>query len=158
MSCVGGLDLEGLKATGIDMSMDKEARHLRKYLYQNRMKFDNVVEELKMFDAENLKNWAILGNLMTIMVSDVIQIFLSTQENIKITHGLVDALMTYSSLFSNSFRTIDSYQALPGGTKTIFDLHQRQIQDQWAQIFGQISKLSSVTFDTCLSFLKQAMN
>jgi len=84
------------------MSMDKEARHLRKYLYQNRMKFDNVVEELKMFDADNLKNWLILGNLMTIMVSDVVQLFLSTQENLKISLGLVEALMTYSNFFSKS--------------------------------------------------------
>jgi hypothetical protein len=52
--------------------MDKEARHLRKHLYQNRIKFENIVEMLKMFDAENLKNWLIVGNLMTIMVSDVI--------------------------------------------------------------------------------------
>ena len=59
-------------------TMDKEARHLRKYLYQNRKKFDNIVEDLSMFDAENLKNWAILGNLITIMVTDVMQIFLST--------------------------------------------------------------------------------
>ena len=103
MSFIGGLGgIEGLKASGIDMSMDKEARHLRKYLYQNRMKFDNVVEELKMFDADNLKNWLILGNLMTIMVSDVVQLFLSTQENLKISLGLVEALMTYSNFFSKS--------------------------------------------------------
>lgn len=79
MSFIGGLGgLEGLHASGIDMSVDKEARHLRKYLYQNRMKFDNVTEDLKMFDADNLKNWLLLGNLMTIMASDVIQVFLST--------------------------------------------------------------------------------
>lgn len=79
MSFIGSLGgLEGLKASGVDMSMDKEARHLRKYLYQNRKRFDNIVEELSMFNADNLKNWAILGNLMTIMITDVIQIFLST--------------------------------------------------------------------------------
>lgn len=101
MSFIGGLGgLEGLKASGIDMSMDKEARHLRKYLYQNRMRFDNVTEELKMFDADNLKNWLLLGNLVTIMVSDVVQLFLSTQENLKISLRLVEALMTYSSFFS----------------------------------------------------------
>ena len=105
--------------------MDREARHLRKYLYQNRMKFDNVVEELKMFDADNLKNWLILGNLMTIMVSDVVQLFLSTQENLKISLGLVEALMTYSNCFSKSYRTTpqDSYDSLSIDTKTIFDIH-----------------------------------
>ena len=127
MSFIGGLGgIEGLKASGIDMSMDKEARHLRKYLYQNRMKFDNVVEELKMFDADNLKNWLILGNLMTIMVSDVVQLFLSTQDNLKISLGLVEALMTYSNFFSKSYRTIeqDYYDSLSIDTKTIFDIHQ----------------------------------
>ena len=106
--------------------MDKEARHLRKYLYQNRMKFDNVVEELKMFDADNLKNWLILGNMMTIMVSDVVQLFLSTQDNLKISLGLVEALMTYSNFFSKSYRTIeqDYYDSLSIDTKTIFDIHQ----------------------------------
>jgi len=126
MSFIGGLGgIEGLKASGIDMSMDKEARHLRKYLYQNRMKFDNVVEELKMFDADNLKNWLILGNLMTIMVSDVVQLFLSTQENLKISLGLVEALMTYSNFFSKSYRAIeqDYYDSLSDDTKTIFDIH-----------------------------------
>ena len=159
MSFIGGLGgLEGLKASGIDMSMDKEARHLRKYLYQNRRKFDNVTEELKMFDADNLKNWLILGNLMTIMASDVIQIFLSTQENLKISLGLVEALMTYSNFFSKQFRTIEQdYEALSAGTKTIFDIQQNHIQYQWAQIFGQISKLSTVTFDNCLSFINQAL-
>jgi hypothetical protein len=82
------------------MSMDKEARHLRKHLYQNRRKFDNIIEDLKMFDTDNMKNWVLLGNLLTIMVSDVILIFLSTQENLKISMGLVEALMTYSSYFS----------------------------------------------------------
>lgn len=34
MSCIGGLGmLEGLKASGLDVEMDKESRHLRKYLY-----------------------------------------------------------------------------------------------------------------------------
>ena len=76
-SFIGGLD--GLKAQGIEMnmaSMDREARHLRKYLYQRRVKtgkFDNVIEELGTgWDPESLKNWLLLGNLMTIMVSDVI--------------------------------------------------------------------------------------
>jgi hypothetical protein len=74
MSFVGGLGgYDQLKAKGlIDVSMDKEARHLRKHLYQNRIKFENIVEMLKMFDADNLKNWLIVGNLMTIMVSDVV--------------------------------------------------------------------------------------
>ena len=74
ISYIGSGGLEGAK----DISMDKEARHLRKYLYQNRRKFDNIVEDIGMFDADNLKNWAILGNLITIMVTDVMQIFLST--------------------------------------------------------------------------------
>lgn len=130
MSFIGGLGgLEGLKAQGIDMSMDKEARHRRKHLYQNRKKFDNITEDLKMFDAENLKNWLILGNLMTIMVSDVIQIFLSTQENLKISLGLVEALMTYSNFFSKQYGTIDQdYDALSDDTKTIFDIQQNHIQ------------------------------
>ena len=85
------------------VSMDREARHLRKYLYQRRVKtgkFDNVIEELGTgWDPESLKNWLLLGNMMTIMVSDVIQIFLSTQENIKVSLGLVEALMTYCSFF-----------------------------------------------------------
>ena len=130
MSFIGGLGgLEGLKTQGIDMSMDKEARHRRKHLYQNRKKFDNITEDLKMFDAENLKNWLILGNLMTIMVSDVIQIFLSTQENLKISLGLVEALMTYSNFFSKQYGTIDQdYDALSDDTKTIFDIQQNHIQ------------------------------
>lgn len=103
MSFVVGMGgKEGLKNQDIEVKMDKEARHLRKFLYQNRMKFDNVVEELKMFDADNHKNWQILGNVMTIMISDVIQILLSTQENIKISYGLVEAMMTYSSYFSKT--------------------------------------------------------
>jgi len=72
MSYIGGLE------QGINMAMDKEARHLRKYLYLNRRRFDQVVEEVQMLDTEQIKNWVILGNLMTIMVSDVIQLFLST--------------------------------------------------------------------------------
>lgn len=77
-----------------------------------------------MFDAENLKNWAILGNLITIMVTDVMQIFLSTQENLKISLGLVEALMTYSSFFSKSYQTIE---IVDPDIKTIFDVHQNQI-------------------------------
>jgi hypothetical protein len=145
--------LEGL-GVAKDMSMDKEARHLRKYLYQNRKKFDNIVEELSMFDADNLKNWAILGNLVTIMVTDVMQIFLSTQENLKISFGLVEAMMTYSSFFSKSYKTIEIVDT---DIRTIFDVHQNQIQYQWAQLFGQISKLSPLTFDNCLNFLNQAL-
>jgi hypothetical protein len=157
MSFIGGL--EGLKAQGIDASVDKEARHLRKYLYQNRTKFDSVTEELKMFDADNLKNWLLLGNLTTIMVADVIQVFLSTQENLKVSLGLVEALMTYSGYFSKQFGSLEQhyYEAASPDTRTIFDLHQNQIQLQWAQIFGQLSKLSPVTFDGCLSFVNQAL-
>jgi len=119
MSFIGGL--EGLKAQGLDMGMDKEARHLRKYLYQNRMKFDSITEELKMFDADSLKNWLLVGNLMSLMAADVIQIFLSTQENLKVSLGLVEALMTYSNFFSKQFKTIEN-DILPE-TKTIFDVH-----------------------------------
>ena len=55
MSFIGGLGgLEGLKAQGVDMSMDKEARHRRKHLYQNRKKFDNITEDLKMFHPTNV--------------------------------------------------------------------------------------------------------
>jgi hypothetical protein len=135
MSCIGGLGgLEGLKASGIDIGMDKEARHLRKYLYQNRMKFDSVMEELKMLDADSLKNWLLLGNLITLMVADVIQVFLSTQENLKVSLGLVEALMAYSSYFSKQFSSVhqDFYDAAPASTKTIFDLQQNHIQLQWA--------------------------
>lgn len=86
------------------------------------MKFDNVVEELKMFDADNHKNWQILGNAMTIMISDVIQILLSTQENIKISYGLIEAMMTYSSYFSKTQPTADSdYFCIR--EQTIFDLY-----------------------------------
>lgn len=157
MSCIGGLGgLEGLKASGIEVGMDKEARHLRKYLYQNRVKFDHLMEELKMFDADNLKNWLLLGNLVTLMVGDVIQVFLSTQENLKVSLGLVEALLAYSSFFSKQFKTID-HTDLSMTSRTIFDLHQNHIQLQWAQIFGQISKLSPVTFDSCLSFINSAL-
>jgi hypothetical protein len=136
MSFVVGMGgKEGLKTKDIEVKMDKEARHLRKFLYQNRMKFDNVVEELKMFDADNHKNWQILGNLMTIMISDVIQILLSTQENIKISYGLVEAMMTYSSYFSKTQPTADS-DYYPVREQTIFDVYWNVIQHQWAQIFG----------------------
>ena len=104
------------------MGMDKEACHLRKYLYQNRMKFDSITEELKMFDADSLKNWLLVGNLMTLMAADVIQVFLSTQENLKVSLGLVEALMTYSNFFSKQFRSIE--HDLSPDTKTIFDVHQ----------------------------------
>ena len=124
MSFIGSLGgLDGLKKQGLDMSMDKEARHLRKYLYQNRKRFDNLIEELTMFNADNLKNWAIFGNLMTIMISDVILIFLSTQESLQISRGLVEALMIYNNFFSNSYRTIE----LNEGKVSIFDDHQKII-------------------------------
>lgn len=42
------------------------------------------------------------------MISDVIQILLSTQENIKISYGLIEAMMTYSSFFSKTQPTVDS--------------------------------------------------
>ena len=120
MSFIGSLGgVDGLKKQGLDVSMDKEARHLRKYLYQNRKRFDNLVEELTMFNADNLKNWAIFGNLMTIMISDVILIFLSTQESLQISRGLVEALMIYNNFFSNSYRTIE----LNEGKVSIFDDH-----------------------------------
>ena len=76
-----------------------------------------------MFNADNLKNWAIFGNLMTIMISDVILIFLSTQESLQISRGLVEALMIYNNFFSNSYRTIE----LNEGTVSIFDDHQKII-------------------------------
>lgn len=57
MSFVVGMGGKEGKNQDIEVKMDKEARHLRKFLYQNRKKFDNVVEELKMFDADNHKNW-----------------------------------------------------------------------------------------------------
>lgn len=112
-----------------------------------------------MFDAGSLKNWLLLGNVISILVADVIQVFLSTQENLKVSYGLVEALMTYSSFFSKQFRSLDfqHYDALPPTTRTIFDVHQCQIQLQWAQIFGQLSKLSSVTFDSCLGFINAAL-
>jgi hypothetical protein len=45
------------------------------------------------------------------------------EENLKISMGLVEVLMTYSSFFSKSFCTIEQ----DIDTKTIFDMHQNQI-------------------------------
>lgn len=131
MSFIGGQG--GIE--GIDISLDKEARHLRKTLFQNRTRFDTIVEDLKMFDAGSLKNWLLLGNLVTIMVSDVILLLLSTQENLRISLGLIEALMSYSSLFARTQRVGD-YDQLPLDFQTILDTQQQQIQYQWAQIFG----------------------
>lgn len=128
MSFIGGM--EGLKATGIDMSMDKEARHFRKYLYQNRVKFENIIEQLPMFDTDNLKNWLLLGNLMTIFVGDIIQIFLTSQDNMKISLGLVETMQVYSSFFSKTHKSIEyeHYDKLPAGVTTIFDQQTLLIQ------------------------------
>ena len=66
---------------------------------------------------------------MTIMVSDLIQLFLSTQENIKVFLGLVEALMTYCSFFCKGQLNIEQayYDTLPPGS-TIFDAQYRIIQ------------------------------
>lgn len=37
--------------------LDKEARHLRKYLYANRKRFDQIIEDLRAFDADSQANW-----------------------------------------------------------------------------------------------------
>jgi len=70
ISRFGGYD--GLKASGIDMRQDKESQHIRKYLHKNRLSFSHLAEELRAFDAGSPKNWMLLGNALTILVSDVI--------------------------------------------------------------------------------------
>jgi hypothetical protein len=39
---------------------------------ENKVTFDSVTENLKMFDADDLKNWKILGATMTLLASDTI--------------------------------------------------------------------------------------
>lgn len=84
------------------IELDKDARHLRKYLFQNRKKFTNFLEDLKMFDADSRKNWKLVGDLATMFVADVVLILLSSQEKIKVSVGLVEALLKYSEFFSKS--------------------------------------------------------
>lgn len=55
-----------------------------------------------MFDADSLNNWCIVGDILTITISDIILILLSSQENMKISFGLVEALLKYSEFFSKT--------------------------------------------------------
>jgi hypothetical protein len=70
-----------------------------------------------MFDADSRKNWKLVGDLVTMLVADVVLILLSSQEKIKVSVGLVEALLKYSEFFS---RTHALQMDLPDEV-TIFD-------------------------------------
>ena len=38
----------------------------------NKITFDTLTENLRMFDSDDLKNWRILGFVITILASDLI--------------------------------------------------------------------------------------
>lgn len=44
----------------------------------NKIYFENLAETIKMFDADDQKNWLILGFTVTIFVSDLILLLLET--------------------------------------------------------------------------------
>ena len=55
--------------------------------------FDSLTEQQKMFDADDLRNWRILGFTVTIFTSDLILILLEQSKDVQISTGVVSILL-----------------------------------------------------------------
>lgn len=91
------------------------------------------------------------------MVADLVSLLLEDNKGVKVSYGLVDALMKYSELFSKSRG--HAAEAIYTNTQewTVYD-HMRKVQQsQWASIFGRLSALCGATFDQCLSFMNSVL-
>ena len=64
---------------------------------ENKITFDTMIEQLTMFDSDDLKNWRLLGFSVTIFASDLISILLesklSTLKDVQISSGVIDLLL-----------------------------------------------------------------
>ena len=87
---------------------------------------------LVVVDADGLANWQLVGDCLGIMVADLVSALLEDNKGVKVSYGLVDALMKYSELFSKSRG--HAAEAIYSNLQdwTVYD-HMRKVQQsQWA--------------------------
>ena len=127
--------------TGIDTVFHQDT--------DNKITFDTLTERQKMFDADDQKNWRLLGLTVTIFAADVITIMLEQQTEVSL--GVVDLLLEICKHYAQ----VQVFTAEEGlEEETIFDLYFKQVQVAWARIYGQVSRTS---FEKCMKFLMSAL-
>jgi len=66
----------------------------------NNKTFDSLTEQQKMFDADDLRNWRVLGFAVTIFASDLILILLEQSTDVQISAGVVSILLDVCQHYS----------------------------------------------------------
>jgi hypothetical protein len=120
------------------------------------MSFDQVTEDLRMFDSNDTRNWQILGYSFTIMVSDVLSVLMDPANKgapLFIGSEATALIMSQAKMFSRKLpKTAEDEDNQIN--ETIASKMYEVIQSTWeSQIFHFLSRSSKSNFDICLKFV-----
>lgn len=120
--------------------------------------FDSLTHSLRMFDTDNVRNWQILGFVVSILVSDTVALLLERRPGhlpqIQVSAEMTDVLIGLCKRFAQSNMAVQGQTSEENDEYTIVDVLFDQVQFIWAnQIYPKLSMLSGRHFDACLRMI-----